>query len=286
MPVLFLLLLAAQVAPSDQLFRQRLNQEHQLGSNQWVLLPHRANYFLPLAYEHLRTNDTFSVDGQDIKRERMEAKFQLSVKVPLAQNLWLKQDAVYFAFTLLSAWQLYNGGENSSPIRENNFEPELLYMWTTDWSLRGWHLSVLGVGLNHQSNGRAHEFSRSWNRVTAVAAMERGRWLVALRPWFRIPEPDRTNPNDVYSDDNPDISKYLGYGDLYLVYRYGRHEATAIIRDNLRWTNRGSLQLDWSFPIGRVHGYLQYFIGYGETLIDYNVPVGRIGVGILLTRFM
>ena len=287
MSALFLLLLAAQAAPvpSDSLFHRRLQEERLLAADQWVLLPHRQNYFLPLTYEHLQASDTLSVEGQEVDRERAEAKFQLSVKVTLAQDLWLARDAVYFAFTLQSWWQVYNL-RNSQPIRENNYEPEFLYLWATDLRVLGWTLSVLGVGLSHQSNGRAYEFSRSWNRLFGVVAVERNRWLVALRPWFRIPEPTRDSPNDLFGDENPDILRYLGHGELYLIFHPGRHEMTAMIRDNLRWPNRGALQLEWSFPVGRVHGYLQYFVGYGESLIDYNLPLGRVGLGILLTRFL
>ena len=43
----------------------------------------------------------------------------------------------------------------------------------------------------------------------------------------------------------------------------------------------GSLQIDWAFPIiGNLHGYLQLFGGYGESMIDYNFRQNKIGLGI------
>ena len=47
--------------------------------------------------------------------------------------------------------------------------------------------------------------------------------------------------------------------------------------------NRGAMQFELSFPlIEHLNGYVQYFLGYGETLIDYNHYANRIGVGVMI----
>jgi phospholipase A1 len=58
-----------------------------------------------------------------------------------------------------------------------------------------------------------------------------------------------------------------------------------MVRNNLQYPkNRGALQLEWSIPLfERVSGYLQYYVGYGENLLDYNYRVNRIGFGVILT---
>jgi hypothetical protein len=49
----------------------------------------------------------------------------------------------------------------------------------------------------------------------------------------------------------------------------------------------GSMELDWSFPMVKwIRGFVQYFNGYGEVLLNYNERVQRIGVGFLLADWL
>ncbi len=60
-----------------------------------------------------------------------------------------------------------------------------------------------------------------------------------------------------------------------------------MIRNNLRSGNRGALQLDWTFPVWDltdVRGYVQYFTGYGESMIDYNATSNRFSIGFIMSE--
>jgi phospholipase A1 len=121
--------------------------------------------------------------------------------------------------------------------------------------------------------------SRSWNRVYLMFGAEQDNLAILVRPWLRIRE-------DYTKDDNPDITQFMGYGDVTLVYAYGRHTLSLLTRYNPA-TGKGALQAAWNFPLQRrVRGYLQWFSGYGESLIDYNWRQNAVGLGISLSDVM
>ncbi|MBA4417194.1 MAG: phospholipase [Syntrophus sp. (in: bacteria)] len=260
-------------------------------SRQWELDPksrksaplirlHRSNYFLPVAYNSSPNQDPILDDARNARAQNTEAKFQISFKVKLLEDILNKDVDLWFGYTQLAFWQIYNSAF-SSPFREVNYEPELLLNFRTNYDILGLKGRIINLGLNHQSNGRSDPLSRSWNRVVANFGFERDNFNLLLKTWYRIPE-SRSD------DDNPDISEYMGYGELWGFYYWKKHRFAAMVRNNLRSSNKGAVQLDWSFPFpflknDRFSGYIQFFNGYGESLIDYNKSVNRISFGFMLT---
>ncbi len=264
---------------------KRIAREKVTRSNPSVITPHKRSYFLPVTYiknPNEKPYEQFPVDG---KLDNFEAKFQISFKAPIFTQIFNESDSIYMGFTIQSYWQMYNS-ESSSPFRETNYQPEIFYTMIDDNEFEGWYNRIITVGFEHQSNGHTQLLSRSWNRIYAQFVFEKDDWVVAFRPWYRIPEKDKTEPNQADGDDNPDIHKFMGYFELTTVYQWESQTLSTLFRNNLSSDNKSAIQIDWSFPMGRrFKGYVQYFNGYGESLIDYDQRIERLGIGILLTDF-
>jgi phospholipase A1 len=273
-------------------------------SNLYQFLPYKQNYLIT-RYSNNPNNQPNSAkfgDARDQQLDDTELKFQVSLKVKVAEQLGGVAD-LWFGYTQQSNWQAFNS-TNARPFRQSNYEPELVLAFPlhTETSMLGFTPRMINFGLDHQSSGQSDPLERSWNRAYVQFGVDRDidknpdRFAMLVRAWYRIPEGQA-------EDDNPDISHYLGYGDLLLFWRHGDSNLSALLRNNLQQqNNRGSVQLDWSIPIthrpsldnvdvGRQNGrelrfYVQLFTGYGETLIDYNHYQTTIGIGLMLSDWL
>ncbi|WP_341502067.1 phospholipase A [Gallaecimonas sp. GXIMD4217] len=263
----------------EGLVQQRVKREVATVENPFVITPHRPNYILPVKYNSSTNQPPVEVVGEEVRLQDVEMKFQLSLKFPIAFNLFGDNGQLWAAYTQQAFWQAYND-DISAPFRETNHEPELFLAFdiSDDWF--GIKPKYALFGFNHQSNGRSEPLSRSWNRLYADFIFETENLVLSVKPWYRIPESRE-------EDDNPDIDKYLGHGEITGVYVMGDYQLDFMVRNNLRSDNRGAVQLGVSFPLwGKMKGYVQYFNGYGESLIEYNRHSQSIGVGIMLTNWL
>jgi len=231
------------------------------------------------------------LNAGDRNLDSNDLKFQLSLKSELYNNIPLIRDFPYVtssrlwgAYTQQSNWQLFNANA-SRPLRENNYEPELILSLGIDNRVDGEKKAyiprMLNLGLVHQSNGRDNPLSRSWNRLYLEGGFElTDRLSVLVRPWWRIPESDK-------EDDNPDIEKFMGYGDMTVRWETESRKTALLVllRNNLSDDNKGFAQLSvqqrmFNNPYVKLH--LMASAGYGETLLDYNHSQNVLGFGISL----
>jgi phospholipase A1 len=220
-----------------------------------------------------------------------EVKFQFSAKFDLWPNA--TQHAVYLAFSDKALWNLY---KTSAPFRENNYNPELFY---TYFHHPGRYEPPPGcaffserLGIEHESNGEAGATSRGWNRLDVESrfacydeASDYG--IINVKLWAP----------PIGIDGNPDIVKFLGYGELTLsAGMEGAHnplggaDVSVVLRKGTGAWSYGSVEVDarWRPPYGgwwRFTPYLygQFFGGDGETLLNYDHSITAIRVGIGLS---
>ncbi len=260
------------------LFERRMVFEKLSDHNPFVILPHKPTYLLPLTYDTSANDESFKrLTGDDV--QPAEIKFQLSLKILMMPSLLKKNTQLAFAYTQQSNWQAYQF-KRSSPFRETNHEAELIFSFFNHSQFMGYRNRMTTFGLSHHSNGRADNFSRSWNRFYVNFIFEKKSLLLSIKPWIRIPDQTKR-------DENPDIEKYYGYGEILAHYRMGEYTLGFVLRNNMRKKNKGAIQVDWTFPFyGKINGYFQYFNGYGESLIDYQNSTNRFGLGIILTNWL
>jgi phospholipase A1 len=226
----------------------------------------------------------FVVGGADDESGDVTARFQLSFKYRIFDPesfvaRWFTQaDSFYFAYTPTSLW---NWSADSAPFEDTTYRPSLFWQGVT--SGRGLVTEVWRLGFEHASNGQGEENSRSLNTLflRPVWATEiAGREFVFAPKLYAYLE----------KSDNPDIGEYRG--NIEWIFRYGS-ETSWLVAAEIRGssTDKGSIGLSLSYPIRapvfyRAGGfiYAQYFQGYGESLLEYNIekePTLRIGFAIV-----
>lgn len=279
----------AETNPEGRLLNRRMTMEALNRSNRFILTPHKRNYFSPISYITNPNNAPFQNDEttandkglSDLKHA--EAEFQFSTKILIYENIFNDNGHLYLGYTNHSFWQIYSD-EDSAPFRETDHQPELILSFINDREIFGFRNVLNEISLTHQSNGRGGLLSRSWNRVMLNSVFERGRFIFALNPWYRIPEPEQKFPGDPDGDDNSDISHYMGHFEFNGAYEKGRNIFNIMLRNNFDADNKGAMELGWSFPVStNLRGQVKYFNGYGYSLIDYNADMEVVSLGIVFT---
>ena len=259
----------SQPAPNDAKLKQtdllRDKSDKNLQNALGIEL-YKFNYLLPVTYAK-----TVPDDG----RKSVETKFQISLAKPLFYDVFGLRESLVAAYTQTSWWQIT---KTSAPFRETNYQPEIFLNFASPKYLEQIGMKNLKFGLLHESNGRDGSNSRSWNRAYVQGDFVYGNFSASPRAWIVLGD----------KGDNKDILNYIGHGDIRLSYKLNDQIFSLMLRNNLHFdkTNKGAAEISYMFPIFStgVYGYLQYFTGYGESLIDYDRHTDKVGLGFVILK--
>jgi outer membrane phospholipase A len=220
------------------------------------------------------------------------AKFQFSFKYRLVGDRGELGEAVpalrgvYFAFTQRSLWDI-NG--NSSPFYDTSYMPELMFesqALVDPDAAGGFKFLGYQAGVRHESNGRDGPDSRSLNIAYVRPAVAYGRldgWNLILIPRFFTYISDLSN--------NPDIRQYRGNMEVMAIAGRNDRFALAVTGRIGEGAHKGSVQTDLTIPVkfDRLFDFatyilIQYWNGYGESLLDYNKRSSTVRAGFSLVR--
>jgi phospholipase A1 len=222
--------------------------------------------------------------------ESPNLKFQVSLRYKIVNpdaelgRWWRWSHGMHFAYTQTSLWD-FEGP--SSPFYDSSYKPEV--MWRRDDLFPGavgwWQQLGMQLGLQHESNGKGGDDSRGLNIVyfkpTFLFGQATNLFLsVSPRAWAYLGE----------MPDNRDIADYRGHVDLSMKAGWAASLQLAgyfRLGDDF---NRGSMQLDLSYPLGELLGnidvflHAQYFNGWGESLLDYDQRTWMFRIGLSIFR--
>jgi outer membrane phospholipase A len=250
-------------------------------------------------------------------RERINARFQFSFKYrvlePQPEPEVIRD--LYFAYTQTSIWDLES---TSKPFYDSSYKPTVFFQ-REKFADEGWwsHVGVQ-AGAQHESNGKGagaatvalsngliappnpakHPLdSRSLNTLYVAPRL---RWASPETGWFV--EASARAIAYFQMDENPDLPSYRGHVEVMV---RGGHDRGFQLAMHLRGSprrGRGSAEFNASWPVTQMpllkwlvpvdvlrslggYGQIQYFNGYGESLLDYDVRrKDQLRIGLEIVR--
>lgn len=273
--LLSLLLLASSILLPGKAYAQLLGT-----TNQEVMTDSIKKDFDYGPFFGLYKDNYFTVGtaiGQKPTATNSDVKFQISLSIRLSNAVLPWQTYLYLFYTQKTFWNVF---QNSMPMRDMNFNPGI--GWTKPFFSKGRYVGKMTLIVEHESNGRDGDESRSWNRIAlAGSVIVSDALMVHAKYWIPI----------IDSGNNADILHYAG------LFQWGFN----LTSNNKRWqggitlTKRKGNFFNWNTvaevswkvsPKANVNLFAQYYNGYGENLLDYNQFHSRLRVGLVFKPYL
>lgn len=221
--------------------------------------------------------DNYFVFGTSIgprpTRENSNVKFQISIAQKLTKSTLPWGTYLYLFFTQKVFWNVL---QESMPMPDLNFNPGIGL--AKPLFARNRFIGQLFMMIEHESNGRDGDKSRSWNKISFAASIMIDQHL-AVHGKFWIPIIDGKN--------NKDILKYNG------IYQVGvqvfstnrRFTGSVLLTKRSGWNFNYNTTVELAYRVLKRENqylFLQYYNGYGEGLLDYNKFQSMLRIGIVI----
>lgn len=214
-----------------------------------------------------------TVGMQKPSRTNSDVKFQISIAQKLTRSVLPWHTYIFLMYTQKTFWNVF---EKSLPMHDLNFNPGL--GWSKPFFNKDRYVGKLTLLLEHESNGRDSIQSRSWNRISIGGSVLIDPWIMVHgKVWIPI----------IDGQNNRDILNYCG------IYQTGVEIATLdrkfiwditfVKRKGWNLNFNTIFEFSWRFhKKSNQYFFLQYYNGYGESLLDYNQFHSRLRAGIVI----
>lgn len=221
--------------------------------------------------------DNYFVVGTTLFKEptkwNSDAKFQVSIRHRLTNSTMPFKTYFFLTYTQKAFWDVF---KESFPFRDLNYNPSLGLGKALVRDNR--FLGTLSLQFEHESNGKDGEDSRSWNKVSfASHFLIDDHWTLQTKAWIPI----------VDGGNNKDIVKYSGWGLLALDYSSPKkkYNIGCVVTKRGGVNFNANVELNLSirlFSDDNQYLFLQYYNGYGESMLDYKQYRQRLRLGIVI----
>ena len=211
--------------------------------------------------------------GSKPTRTNSDVKFQISIAQRLTKSTLPFNTYLFLTYSQKCMWNVF---EESLPMRDFNFNPGigLAKLLIVKDKLIGKAMLMI----EHESNGKDGEDSRSWNKISLAANIFIDpQFMVHGKFWIPI----------IDGENNKDILEYSGIYQtgIQVTSRNRRFGMAVTLVKRKGWNLNCNLIVELNYRLFKKDNqflFLQYYNGYGENLLDYNQFHSRLRAGIVI----
>lgn len=220
--------------------------------------------------------DNYVVVGTELLRNpdryNSDAKFQISVSQRLTNSVLPFRTYLFLTYTQLAFWDVF---QESFPFRDINFNPTIGL--AKPLVHRNRYLGEIAFLIEHESNGKDGEGSRSWNKVSFAGQFKiNPHWSYFAKVWTPI----------VDGENNRDIVRYRGWAISAISFNQKeKYNASLIINKRGGSFFNANITLNFAYRLFQKENqylFFEFYNGYGEGLLDYNKFHQRFRLGFVI----